>query len=228
MKTKGVLFDYNGVIVNDEHLQEQSLATVLKTFGVSLTHELYKQHCLGRTDAEAFANLQQASPDKLGSVTIQELIEQQVHEYLTLIRQQRIIFPDIREVFARLHPEYRLGVVTASLKAEVLPVLEGEKLLPFLEGVITADDVTKGKPDPEGYLKGVVALNIPKENIVVIEDSPSGVKAAKAAGLKCVAVLHTVSAKELAQADMVINTIKEVDATLLEKLLNSKVKEKKT
>lgn len=219
MQKHGILFDYNGVIVDDEHIQEKAMANVLIDLGVGLTHDQYNEHCLGRTDEEAFENLIHLFNRKLGNTSARELTKRKIEEYTQLIRQESIIHPAIRTVLTGLQKKYRLGVVTASLRAEVMPVLEQEKLADFFEIIVTADDIRQGKPDPEGYEKGIMGLRLPKEKVVVVEDTPSGVIAAKAAGVKCIAVLHTVSQEKLGAADKVVKSVGEITPKLMNRLM---------
>lgn len=82
--------------------------------------------------------------------------------------------------------------------------------LPVPERIVTADDVENGKPHPEPYLKGAEVLGARPEACVVIEDAPSGVRAAKEAGMRVVAISATYSEEDLAEADAVIDRLKEI------------------
>ncbi len=85
--------------------------------------------------------------------------------------------------------------------------------------IISAEDITRGKPDPEGYLLGLKAVNLGRERVVVIEDTPVGVHAAKEAGLKCIALCHTSPKETLSEADIIVDTIKSVNLMLLKEIL---------
>jgi beta-phosphoglucomutase len=220
MKNKGVLFDYNGVLVNDEHIHEQAMAQVVQPFGVHLTHSLYETHCLGRTDKTAFESLQHLFLSKLSHTHVDRLVKDKTEIYLQLIKEASILYPGIQEIFATFRKYYKLAVVTAALREEVIPVLKRWELLPLLEEVITANEVTQGKPHPEGYIKGKDALQLPSTHVVVIEDTPSGIQAAKAAGLPCIAVLHTMPANKLSEADMIIEDITKLNEECINHVLH--------
>jgi sugar-phosphatase len=85
--------------------------------------------------------------------------------------------------------------------------------LPLPERFVTADDVANGKPHPEPYLTGAEILGVPPEACVVIEDAPSGVRAAKAAGMRVIAVATTYRAKDLSEADAVVDLLTQVRLT---------------
>jgi sugar-phosphatase len=82
--------------------------------------------------------------------------------------------------------------------------------LPEPKRLVSADEVTEGKPHPEGYLAAADKLGVAPEDSVVIEDAPAGIAAARAAGMKVVAVTTTFDAHELSDADAVVETLREV------------------
>lgn len=97
----------------------------------------------------------------------------------------------------------KLAVVTSSVRSEATSLLEGLGITPFLGATVTAEDISEGKPSPEGYLKAAEQLGVEPSKCVVIEDAPSGVMAAKKAGMECIAVATTHNADELSNADRV-------------------------
>lgn len=218
MKEKGILFDYNGVIVSDEPLQERAMAEVVASYGVNLTSELYIKHCLGRTDREGFLRVQEVFPDQLKDVTVDRLIDEKVQHYARITETESVVVPGLKETLEELHKVFKMGVVTGSLRSEISRILSHEDLTKYFEFVITAEDVSQGKPNPEGYLKGIDAMGLPAKAIVVIEDTPIGITAAKAAGLACIAVSQTVVPDELVAADTVLNNVSELTIEVIEQL----------
>jgi HAD superfamily hydrolase (TIGR01509 family) len=95
-------------------------------------------------------------------------------------------------------------VVSGSARVEVETVLEAAGLSSAVSGLVAAEDVERGKPAPDGYLRALELLGISAEDAVAVEDSDVGVAAAKAAGLRCVAVAGTMSPKRLAAADEIV------------------------
>ncbi len=217
----GILFDYNGVLMDDEVVHEAAFREVLATMGVSMTTADYVKYCMGRTDVDGWRDLRSAFPDTVGRRSVGELCRAKKAAYGSMVGEQDILYPGVRKVLENLGAVAEMVLVTSALRDELLPVLERYDLRQFFKGVVTADDVEKGKPDPEGYLKGFTMLGIGKEGVVVIEDAPSGVKAAKAAGFRCIAVLHTRAPEELAAADRSIVTIGELDIQVIRDVLNS-------
>jgi HAD superfamily hydrolase (TIGR01509 family) len=111
-----------------------------------------------------------------------------------------------------------VAVVSGAARDEVEPVLAAAELTNAVSAVVTADDVERGKPDPEGYLRALAILGADAERAVAFEDSQAGVGAARAAGIRCIAVLGTMPPERLAAADEIIS---QLDAGVVRRLLES-------
>ena len=220
-RTLGVLFDYNGVIANDERLHEIAFARVLSRYGVILTHNTYRRNCLGKTDKDGFQQLVLSFAGELASVPVEDLVQQKQRTYLRLVSHDDILYPHAAEVIKALSNDVKLALVTSATLAEVLSVLGGNGLTEAFSAIITAEDIVRGKPDPEGYLKGLEALMVSPDRAIAIEDSKSGVEAAKAANVVCVAVLHTSTVEDLLIADLIVNSIADINISLLERALSA-------
>jgi sugar-phosphatase len=109
-------------------------------------------------------------------------------------------------------------IVSGATRAEIEPVVEAAGLTPFLHGIVTADDVAAGKPDPDGYLRALALLDggLAAGDVLAFEDTEVGVASAKAAGLRCVGVTRTLGAARLAQAD---ELIPQLDLAAIRRLL---------
>jgi beta-phosphoglucomutase-like phosphatase (HAD superfamily) len=100
--------------------------------------------------------------------------------------------------------------------APTIETVLGAAGLDVFDVIVSADDVTRGKPDPEGYLLALEQLGVRAVDAVAIEDAPPGIAAAKAAGLRCVAVLGTVPPERLGEADEIASRL---DSGLVDRLL---------
>ena len=220
-KSQGILFDYNGVIVDDEKIQEKAMANVVRGYGLEVTSQMYEKICLGRSDKEGFEAMQRISKE-VAQIPVRQLMQEKAQEYERCVQEESVIYPGFKETLNELLQEFEIGVVTASQRAEIETVLSKEGILNLFKTVITADDVINAKPDPEGYKKGINALGLPSENIVVVEDTSYGVSAAKSAGLTCVAVLHTMPADRLGQADKIVKSVNEVTVEMVREILKKK------
>jgi HAD superfamily hydrolase (TIGR01509 family) len=109
-----------------------------------------------------------------------------------------------------------VAIVSGAFRAEIEPVVTAAGIRPELSAVVTADDVERGKPDPEGYLLAVSQLGVEAAGTIAFEDTEAGVASAKAAGLRCIAVRGTLPDERLAQADELVD---EIDVALVKRLL---------
>ncbi len=210
-----ILFDYNGVIANDEHLQFLAFKNIIKNLGLDLSQNLYDKHFLGKTDYEGFLSLANSPVISFPQNSIDALVREKTKLYQKLSGKADILYPGVESILSSLSKVFKLAIITGSSKEELFPVLERNELTQYFQKIITADDITKSKPDPEGYLKGLSLLGTSADKALVIEDSPSGIKAAKSAGIKCIAVLHTTPRNKLAGADKIIASIAKLDEELI-------------
>jgi sugar-phosphatase len=103
-------------------------------------------------------------------------------------------------------PENRWGVVTSGSR-NIAPDRLRLVGVPVPKVLITADDVTHGKPDPEPYLKGAQMLGVEANQCLVIEDAPAGIKSAHAGGMKVIELASTYEASQLTEADAVVKKL---------------------
>lgn len=205
MSYKAILFDMDGVIVDSESLHVAAFQAVLKRYGHSLTDEQYKQYFAGRTDEAGFKQYF----DFIGeNVELPVIMDEKANTYLELAYDQLVPYPGviefIRDVASR---NVLLALVTGSLRAEAEVTLKAFEITKFFSAVIAAEDINQTKPNPEGYLKAANALSTNPTDCVVIEDAPSGVKAANAAGMRCLAVTTTHTSEELKDATAVVDQL---------------------
>lgn len=204
MKYKAVLFDMDGVILDSEPLHVAAFQTTLQGFGKNLTDEEYKSHFAGRTDEAGFRRYFSYINEKVSLPTV---MDAKAKEYIRLARDQLVSYPGVEEIIKDIANQVPLALVTGSLRLEAEVALEALGLTHEFKFMITAEDVKNSKPDPEGYLRAAEKLGVAAEDCIVVEDSPSGVKAAQAAGVFCIAVCHTHSPEELSDASLVLDTL---------------------
>lgn len=217
----GILFDFNGVLVNDEHIHEQAFAKTLAQYDIVLTPVLYQELCFGKTDKEGFVELQSRFHKELALHPLEELLTEKQRQYLALLKSENILYPGVKKVIAGLADVAKLGVVTSAMSSELQSILGTNNLTGFFKIFVSAEDVTHGKPHPEAYLKGVEKLKLPSACIAAIEDSPRGVRAARAAGISCIAVLHTTPSEFLTEASRIVDNIEQVTPALIREVLRA-------
>ncbi|MBK8903619.1 MAG: HAD family phosphatase [Anaerolineaceae bacterium] len=173
---QAVLFDFNGVIVDDEELHYHAFAKVLNDLEVEFTPDKYDELCRGRSDADGFNKIKK----KFGiSEEIPSLVEKKHNAYLDAVTSSPVhSFPGVRRLLEELlRRGYKLALVTASNRQEVESVLYYLSLRDYFSVIITDDDVDESKPSPQGFLLASHKLGIPPARCLVIEDSPSNTDA---------------------------------------------------
>jgi HAD superfamily hydrolase (TIGR01509 family) len=215
-----MIFDVDGVIADTEALNARASVLMFRQlYGVEVQAEDF-QPFVGTGD-ERYV---QGVAEKYGvQIDTGKAVEQRRANFFALLENEPLpAMPGVRELVlaARESPLWRVAIATSGNKDKQFPVITGTGLkLEWFDAVITGEDVTRKKPDPEIYLVTAKRLQIPAQRCVVFEDAPAGVAAAKAAGMACVAVTSSVPADQLTAADRVVESLAEVDLGELEALV---------
>lgn len=202
-----IIFDMNGVLIDDEDLHREAFFHVARYFRMDMDDDDYFHFFAGRTDREGFHEyLTNRYRERLDE--IERLLSEKAEAYRELAATKLKQYPGASVLVRRLSElGYDLAVATSSNATEADAVLTFLDIKRLLIKIVTADDVSKGKPSPEVFVKAARALRRNTGECIVIEDSPSGVSAAKAAGMRCIAVMSTHGEAELSGADLVCNSI---------------------
>ncbi|MGC8529844.1 MAG: HAD family hydrolase [Leptospirillia bacterium] len=217
-----VIFDFNGVIIDDETVHRDLFIQVLSRWNVPLSFEEYERLYLGMDDRGCLSAAWRAArgsdiPDSILAELIDEksaLYEKKMDEGLPLYEG---VAPLIREL-ARQVP---LCIVSGALRPEIEHALEKNSLASHFAFIVSAEDTPRGKPDPSGYLMARAELlrrglhQGEPETIAVIEDSIQGIEAAKGAGLKAIGVGHTYPLSDLAMADLTVAHIRTLSPSTI-------------
>jgi HAD superfamily hydrolase (TIGR01509 family) len=210
---RALLFDFNGVIIDDEPLQLKAYQEALKPLGVALAESDYYD-CLGMDDATfARAAFERAGREPTAE-ELAEVMRRKTELHRGLLKGELPLFPGVVtfvRACARLWP---LGIVSMATRDEIDHVLVRAGLADAFAGVVSAEDVRACKPDPACYLRGLELLNerrpagrgsLAAAECLVIEDSPPGIESGRAAGMRTLGVTNTVAdaALRAAGADVV-------------------------
>ena len=216
MKLRAIIFDFNGVIVDDEPLHLELFRQVLLEEGIFLTDEEYHERYLGFDDRGCFTEAlkdNKRTPDAADEEFIQALIRRKAAYYRQAIEERFLLFPGVVEFIKSCAEKYPLAIASGALRPEIEFVLERGGISDCFKLIVAAEDVSECKPDPEGYLRALGLLNaisdapIQAHECLVIEDSVAGVEAAKRAGMRCVAVTNSYAAEELQAADEIVASL---------------------
>lgn len=210
-----VIFDWDGTIADTKKAVIQSFQKVLTQAGCNVTDEfILRLMGIGtkKTIIEAFKKCKK----RLNVSTLEKLAEEKVTIQAELTNVVRFIDGAI-ELLELLHGKTKIALATMSSRRVVDKILSEKRIKTYFDVVVTADEVNKPKPNPEIFLSVAKKLRVDQKDCVVIEDSIFGVRAAKKAKMKCIAVPSGVyNKKELEQEhpDIVVNSLVEKETVL--------------
>jgi beta-phosphoglucomutase len=200
MPLKVVLFDFNGVILDDESIHEQLLQDVMLSENVRISPEDFQKFGLGRSDRACLNSLFNARGRVMSPDYVTKLLTQKTTAY-----QQRLQAMDALPLFEGVESliqafqenQIKLGIVSGAMRAEIEWVLDRAKLRDAFELIVAAEDISSSKPAPEGYETAIAQfkdrypdLNLCPQDCLAVEDSFPGLEAARAAHIPVVGVAH--------------------------------------
>jgi len=204
-----VIFDVDGVLVDSFAAHRDSWIEAAAEAGVEMTEEQFAA-TFGRTSREI---IRAFWGDGLDEAAMRGIDERKEALYRRRVADDLPIMDGAIELVDALHADgIHLGVGSSGPRANIDLTLEGLGRANRFEAVVTGQDVVRGKPDPEVFLLGATRLGIPASRCAVIEDAPAGIAAARAAGMLAVALLGTATREALADADLVVASLRELDA----------------
>lgn len=211
---QALIFDFDGVIADTEPLHFAGLRLTLSEIGIELTEAEYYAEYLGYDDRGCFiaaltANRRPTDPD-----TISALMKRKAVAYLESVKHHRVIFPGIHEFVREAAGSYPLAIASGALRHEIEYILEGAGLRKEFVHITSAEDVTRGKPDPQPFLHALNGLRLRHAGLsasscLVIEDSIPGIRSAKAAGMKVLAVTNTHTVQDLHEAHAIAHSLND-------------------
>jgi len=205
---RGVIFDLDGVLINSEPLHCCAFQDVLAPYGVTVTEQDYYAEYLVYSDREV---LERLLPD-LGA--LDDAVAAKERRYWELLEAGVPAFRDGLALLAKTDG-WRVGLATGSIRREAELALRTLGIRERFGAVVAREDCRRGKPDPEAYLRAANVLGLSPPRCVVVEDAPGGVRAAKAAGMACVAVTHSCPREQLVEADLIVDDLATVELALV-------------
>ena len=202
---KAILWDNDGVLVDTERWYYEATKRVMKEEGFNLTLDVYRKTFL-KSNSGAWHLLKDCNKEY-----IRKLKKRRNLIYSSLLQTKDIYIQGLSEILGKLTKRYKMGIVTSSRKEHFDIIHKRSNVLKYFDFVITSDDFTKSKPNPEPYLLGIENSGYDSSECVVIEDSERGVCSAKKANLFCIAIPNDMTAEgDFSKADIVINDIHDI------------------
>jgi len=198
---KAVIFNFNGVIINDESIHQQLIEEILLEENLVLKPGEYQKVCLGHSDRVCLQNLLASRGRIVDQSYLTKLLQKKAQNYVEQIEalEKLPLYSGLDDfIFKIRSSNLKLAIVSGAIRQEIELVLARAELAEYFKIIIAGDDVTTSKPEPDGYLLAVERLqqeypelNLQANECLAVEDTLFGVQAAKAADMKVVGVANT-------------------------------------
>lgn len=201
MSLKAVLFDFNGVIINDEAIHQQLTEEIILEENLRPSADEFREVCLGRSDRACLEEILK----RRGRIVTQEYLTKlitskaEAYQHQLEAMDKLPIYPGLEDLIFKLRvAQLPMGIVSGALRCEIELVINRANLAQHFCVIVAGDDIKVSKPEPDGYLLAVEkinqqypTLNLRSNECLVIEDTPAGIEAAKRAGMQVVGVANT-------------------------------------
>lgn len=218
---RAILFDFNGVILDDEPVHLELFQKVLGDEGIDLSRDDYYSKFLGMDDHDCFQAAAKNKGKSLSEEQVEQLTAKKSKLYFNKIKKNPPFIPGVLKFIRDFSKTHFLAIVSGALRQEIEWALEIGKVKDDFSVIVGAEEVKKGKPDPEGFQKALNTLNrdfvaaserLLPEECVVIEDSHWGIEAGRKSGMVCVGVTTSYRESELSGAKFCVKDFEECDS----------------
>jgi len=220
----GLIFDIDGVIADTEAVNATaSIRVFADLFGVRDVQRKDFEAGLGRGAEEYIKAAARVHGLRLNDQQVSRATQLRQEYFLEILTRKPLPpFPGVTELItaALERTDFRLAIATSGTLEKSRAVLESANI-PYRKMVyITGNDVQHKKPHPQLFLLAAERMQLTARRCVVIEDAPNGVRAAKAAGAKCIAVTNSTNAANLADADVICDSLEKINLAAAIRLID--------
>jgi len=209
---KIIIFDFDGVILDSENSHFIAFNEGLKNLNINISEDEYYSKYISLDDRGVITNVVN---DKNISVTNEEIdmiIKNKNDYFESRLIDNSKLFPGVEELIIQLSKNFVLSIGSGANRSEIIKTLKNNNIYDYFEIIVSANEVNNPKPNPETYNRVLDNINTDFNinEIIVIEDSPGGIEAAKSAGLKCIAITNTFDNKQLRKADIIVSNYEDI------------------
>jgi beta-phosphoglucomutase family hydrolase len=201
--TRAVIFDLDGTMVDNNHVHLQSWQVYLQRLGRTISAEEYRRHVNGRTNKDVIEFIYERKMSDEEAMVFAHEKEAIYRELFAPYIKPVAGLPELLEALQQRG--LPMGIATSGIQPNIDFMFEHIPIRAYFSVIVNSSHISKGKPDPEIYVKAAGQLGIAPQHCLVFEDAVVGIQSAKAAGMKVIALTTTHSAEELAGADKLIN-----------------------
>ncbi len=217
VNTFGVIFDMDGVLINSAEAHFQSWKQLADEIDAKVTKAQFDA-TFGRHNSDIIPIVFDVHERE----KIKQLADRKEELYRDLVRRDPSIIEGAIDLVRALHQRsIPLAVGSSAPRANIELILSLMGVQDCFLALVCADDVTRGKPDPQVFSMCCEKLKLPSNQCVVIEDAPAGIEAACAAGAKCVAILIHHTREQFPQADLIVEKLSDLSVEKIEKLMSN-------
>ncbi len=208
MSAKAVIFDMDGVIIDSEGIHSRVWRRIFKEAGIRVSEEDY-ENAVGRQGSDFLKDIF----DKNGlDFSLDDWLIRKQHVYKECLSKEVNIFPGVEELIQSLSGKLNLAIASGDWRQNIEIILDKFRFRPYFQVLLGKEDVREHKPAPEVYLLACDRLGISPADGVAIEDSSVGISAAKAAGLRCIAVTNgSFSSDKVKEADLIVDGLENTE-----------------
>ena len=204
---KAIFWDNDGILVDTEELYFDATRQILLTAGINLTREMYIEYFLIKGNGTWHL----VKDKGFSADYIDNLRNERNNLYAGILQDKCKVIEGAKDVLEELYGTYKMGIVTSSRKMHFELIHRSTDLLKYFDFILTGDDYTSFKPNPDPYLMAVEKTGFQKDECIAIEDSERGLKSAKSAGIHCFVIPGGLtSAGDFSRADRILKSIREV------------------
>ena len=212
---EAVIFDMDGVLIQSEEVWDEVREAYVRERGGRYDAEVQRA-MMGMSSTEWSRYLHETAgvPDEPQTIN-EEVVRRMLESY----RGRLPLIDGAVEAVQRLAARYRLGLASSSNRPLIDAVLDVAGLAPYFEVTVSSEEVERGKPAPDVYLEAARRLGVDPARAVAVEDSHGGIRSAKAAGMRVIAIpnpSYPPDPESLAQADVTIRSLDELTPALVD------------
>jgi len=222
---KTIIFDFNGIIIDDETLHFAAMRESVAGFGIDLRKEEYWAKYLPLDDMRCLEAICRDHSIHLTEAERARVLEHKSENYNQALGNGFQLFPGAAEFIRTAAVRYPLVLASGARRDEIESTLVSAGLRRYFVLIVAAEDFVRGKPHPESFLLALERLNmvarsapIQPAECLVVEDSVEGVRGARAAGMVCLAVTNSYPREMLRAADKIVTSLAEVQLDSLQML----------
>ena len=203
---KAFLFDMNGTMINDMQYHISAWHRILNEFGANISMERMKEECYGKNHEL----IERILPGRFTEEEKDKLSLEKERQYQRDFRPHLKLINGLERFLKESNAAgIKLGIGSAAIRYNIDFVLDGLGIRKYFQAIVSADDVTRSKPDPGTWLKCADVLRLPSGDCLVFEDSPKGAESALNAGMKCIIITSLHSREEFINYKNVIGFIND-------------------